>query len=103
MFKILTNSGTLSPLSFFEREFSVRFSQNLSTDHVIQKKQMQLSVVGRGSTGQELIGTFETARTDKYRKEVGLTLVELADVCPNGMFPFFNCCHRLEDCRFLTV
>lgn len=45
---ILLTSGTLSPMDSFQAELGIPFNQKLENPHVIEPKQVMISVLGQG-------------------------------------------------------
>ena len=51
---VVLASGTLSPISSFESELGVKFSQKLQANHVISEDQVMVRVIPKGPKGLPL-------------------------------------------------
>ena len=49
---IILTSGTLSPMDSFQAELGVSFNQKLENPHVIDPKQVFISILSRGKNNQ---------------------------------------------------
>lgn len=96
---LILTSGTLKPMDSFQAELSTDFPVRLQNEHVVDAaKQINYQVISRGPDGQDLIATFQSRSNPKYLTSLGLSLVEIAKVVPDGLLVFFPSYAWMDTC-----
>ncbi|KCV69607.1 hypothetical protein H696_04026 [Fonticula alba] len=86
----IITSGTLSPLKSFAIDLRTPFEFTLENGHVIDPaSQLYARVIPRGPNRVVLNSSFERRGSSEYLSELGLTLVRLMAVIPDGVLVFF--------------
>lgn len=91
-------SGTLSPISTLSSELGMPFKVQLENRHVIGSDQVWGAVVGQGPDGCRLSSGYQIRETDKYKLSMGRSLVQLAEVVPDGILVFFPSYGAMDSC-----
>ena len=95
---ILVSSGTLSPILSFGEELGLRFPNVLENKHVVNPRNIHVSIVGSGATGRELNSSFIQRQKTEYYMELGKTLVGLIKCIPKGVLVFFPSYANMRRC-----
>eukprot|EP00698_Gefionella_okellyi_P017870 TRINITY_DN5291_c0_g1_i2.p1 TRINITY_DN5291_c0_g1~~TRINITY_DN5291_c0_g1_i2.p1 ORF type:complete len:797 (+),score=176.93 TRINITY_DN5291_c0_g1_i2:1244-3634(+) len=95
---VILCSGTLSPMESFAHELSLAFDIRLENPHVIQPQQVSVCVIGKGPTGKALNSSFKTRDSDEYKSELGMTVVNVCRMVPDGVLVFFPSYAVLQTC-----
>ena len=85
---IILTSGTLSPLKSYSLELGIPFSHTAEANHVIGPHQLWAGVVPCSPQGENLACTFTNLSRPEFQNQLGLTIVELIKVIPNGCLVF---------------
>ncbi len=87
---LVLTSGTLKPIETFQAELGADFPIHLQNNHVINaEKQISYHIVSKGPDNESLISNFQSRSNPKYLNSLGLSLVEIAKVVPDGLLVFF--------------
>ncbi|KAI7873826.1 DNA repair helicase [Lichtheimia hyalospora FSU 10163] len=97
---IILAGGTMEPVSDFT---SFLFNgvptgriRHLSCGHIIPSNQMTAMTIDLGPSGKPFLFNFESRKDEKLMDELGLALVNLSNVIPDGVVCFFPSFTYLE-------
>ncbi|KAI9318461.1 helicase C-terminal domain-containing protein [Dichotomocladium elegans] len=97
---IILAGGTMEPVSDFIRylfgNVSAEHISRLSCGHIIPSTNMAVMSINNGPTGKPFLFNFESRRDSKLMDEVGLALVNLCNLIPDGVVCFFPSFSYLE-------
>ncbi|KAI8904825.1 hypothetical protein EDD86DRAFT_212872 [Gorgonomyces haynaldii] len=94
---LIMASGTLSPLDQFSVEMGVHFKHQLENTHVIHPKQVLVSVVTHGPSGNILISNYQNGMKPEYVRDLGLTILQSIAIIPDGVLVFFQSYRAMEN------
>lgn len=86
---MLLTSGTLSPMEHFAAELGVGFPIQHTGAHVVDESQVRALIMCRGPKNQILEGSYDFRNSQDYRLNLGLAIVNLVRVVPDGALVFF--------------
>eukprot|EP00189_Rhodosorus_marinus_P000603 CAMPEP_0113958386 /NCGR_PEP_ID=MMETSP0011_2-20120614/3387_1 /TAXON_ID=101924 /ORGANISM="Rhodosorus marinus" /LENGTH=960 /DNA_ID=CAMNT_0000969235 /DNA_START=152 /DNA_END=3031 /DNA_ORIENTATION=- /assembly_acc=CAM_ASM_000156 len=87
---ILMTSGTLAPLDGTEKEMGIPFQVKLENSHVIGEGQALMTCVPRGPRGVFLNSSYKNRDSEDYLAELGSSIMNFAQVVPEGILVFFS-------------
>jgi len=87
---ILMTSGTLAPLDGTEKEMGIPFQVKLENSHVIGAGQALMTCVPRGPRGVFLNSSYKNRDSEDYLAELGSSIMNFAQVVPEGILVFFS-------------
>ncbi|KAH6567719.1 hypothetical protein BASA62_005934 [Batrachochytrium salamandrivorans] len=85
---IILTSGTLSPIHSFSSELGAKFVHSLEAQHVILDDQICVGSLPSGANDMPLLGTYKSFETLDYQDQLGLCIVRLSKIIPEGMLIF---------------
>lgn len=86
---LIITSGTLSPMQSFEAELAVKFKHQVENPHVIDPKQVYISVLKRGINGQEFRFDYNNRENIDMNDDLAATIARIATRTPGGILIFF--------------
>eukprot|EP00873_Tetraselmis_striata_P036147 jgi/Tetstr1/456411/TSEL_043145.t1 len=95
---VLLTSGTLSPLPSLAHELSLPFPIRLENPHVIDPKQVCISVVSKGPSGVPLNSSYQNRDNPRYKTDLGNAIVNFARSTPDGLLVFFPSYGQMQSC-----
>jgi len=95
---ILLTSGTLSPMDSFQAEMGIPFNQKLENPHVIDPKQVMISVLGQGIMKQNFNFSYQNRENQQVFVDLGHSVRRIAEKTPGGVLLFFPSYRLLESC-----
>lgn len=85
---LILASGTLSPLSSYQMELGLPFSETAEAKHVIKPHQIFARVVETGPANDKLVGTYANYQHDHYKDQIGWSILRFAAKIPSGVLVF---------------
>uniref|UniRef100_A0A2M4AKF6 Regulator of telomere elongation helicase 1 homolog n=3 Tax=Anopheles triannulatus TaxID=58253 RepID=A0A2M4AKF6_9DIPT len=95
---IVLTSGTLAPLTPLINELNIPIPVTLENPHIIDRNQVLVRVITKGSDGQLLSSVYNNRNNPDYIRSLGRTLLSLCPVIPNGLLVFFPSYTVLDKC-----
>ena len=95
---IILTSGTLSPLDSFQAELGLPFKQRLENPHVIDPKQVMISVMSKGINEEQFNFSYQNRDNDNTYVEMGRSMLRIAEKTPGGILMFFPSYFLMEKC-----
>ena len=87
---LLLASGTLSPMDSFASELRAPFPVRLENPHVIPQENVWAGTFLKGpSNSVSLNSSYRFRDTEQYKNELGLLILRVARVTPDGVLVFF--------------
>ena len=87
---LLLASGTLSPMDSFASELRAPFPVRLENPHVIPQENVWAGAFLKGpSNAVSLNSSYRFRDTEQYKNELGLLILRVARVTPDGVLVFF--------------
>ncbi|CDH48316.1 atp-dependent rna helicase ddx11-like protein 8-like [Lichtheimia corymbifera JMRC:FSU:9682] len=90
---IILAGGTMEPVSdftnFLFNGVPAERIRHLSCGHIIPSNQMAVMTIDLGPTGKPFLFNFESRKDERLMDELGLALVNLSNVIPDGVVCFF--------------
>ncbi|XP_049542517.1 regulator of telomere elongation helicase 1 homolog isoform X2 [Anopheles darlingi] len=95
---IVLTSGTLAPLTPLINELNISIPVTLENPHIIDRSQVLVRVIAKGSDGQLLSSVYNNRNNPDYIRSLGRTLLSVCPVIPNGLLVFFPSYTVLDKC-----
>ncbi|KAG5673468.1 hypothetical protein PVAND_003513 [Polypedilum vanderplanki] len=86
---IILTSGTLAPLKPLISELAIQIDHRLENPHIIKPSQVLVKIINNGPDKEPLTGSYDNRENQAYLKSMGMTIVGLCRVIPNGVLVFF--------------
>lgn len=96
---IILTSGTLAPLRPLISELGINIGVSLENPHVVTNQQVCIKIISNGPDGQPLNSSFQNRNDPKYIMSLGMTIMNIARVVPNGMLIFFSSYPVMMNCQ----
>ena len=80
----------------FQSELGVEFKQKLENPHVIDPKQVMISVLTNGIQGQTMNFNYQNRENINMFIDLGNTMARVAEKTPGGILMFFPSYRLLE-------
>ena len=97
---VILTSGTLSPLDSFQAELGCEFKQKLESKHVIDPKQVLISVLKSGVRNQTFDFSYKNrSSNDAMYGDLGHSMLKIAENTPGGILMFFPSYYLMEYCH----
>lgn len=74
------------------------FKIQLENQHVVNHDQICVAAIQSGPNGVELSSAFDKRTLDLCKRELGLTILKVAQVVPDGLLVFFPSYSVMQDC-----
>lgn len=95
---IILTSGTLSPMTSCQAELGINFNTKLENPHVINPKQVFISILSKGKNEQVFNFSYQNRDNQVLLQDLGLSIARIAEVTPGGILIFFPSYRVLENC-----
>lgn len=96
---ILLASGTLSPMDSFEQELGLPFPWQLENPHVINPKQVMVSILSQGLKKRSFDFSWKNNKDhEEMLWDLGHTLCQLSEKTPGGILLFFPSYRLMNNC-----
>lgn len=89
-------SGTLAPLESFQSELGVNFEYKLENSHVIDPKQVFLSILSKGKENVPFNFSYQNRDNQLMWRDLGNSVIRIAEKTPGGILMFFPSYRVLE-------
>ena len=79
-------SGTMHPIANIGRELGVKFEHVFVASHMVPRDNIWIGTIARTGTHEEFDGTVIGQNTSNYLEHLGMALIEISKVTPNGSY-----------------
>uniref|UniRef100_A0A6P7G993 Regulator of telomere elongation helicase 1 homolog n=1 Tax=Diabrotica virgifera virgifera TaxID=50390 RepID=A0A6P7G993_DIAVI len=86
---LILTSGTLAPLRPLISELELQINVRLENPHVISDDQFCVKIIPSGPDSENLNSNFQNRDNPKYINSLGMTIMNIARIVPDGMLIFF--------------
>ncbi|CAG9806552.1 unnamed protein product [Chironomus riparius] len=95
---VILTSGTLAPLKPLISELAINIDHRLENPHIIKSNQVMVKIINAGPDKEPLCGTYDNRDNPKYIKSMGMTILGISRVTPNGVLVFFPSYPMMNNC-----
>ncbi|KAF7270391.1 hypothetical protein GWI33_016625 [Rhynchophorus ferrugineus] len=96
---LILTSGTLAPLKPFISELELDVSVSLENPHIVSPNQICVNVLSKGPDGVALNCNFQNRDNSQYLNSLGITIVNLSRIVPDGLLIFFPSYYVMNKCE----
>ncbi|KAF7270392.1 hypothetical protein GWI33_016626 [Rhynchophorus ferrugineus] len=96
---LILTSGTLAPLKPFISELELNVSVSLENPHIVSPSQICVKILSNGPDGVALNSSFQNRDNPQYINSLGMTIVNLSRIIPDGLLIFFPTYPIMNKCQ----
>uniref|UniRef100_A0A8D8UY68 DNA 5'-3' helicase n=1 Tax=Cacopsylla melanoneura TaxID=428564 RepID=A0A8D8UY68_9HEMI len=87
---VILTSGTLAPVDSFQSELGTQFPIKLEANHVIDKDQVFIGVLGQGPQNIPLTAIYKNTLGYDFQDELGRLVLGVCEIVPYGVLCFLS-------------
>uniref|UniRef100_A0A8D8UYH1 DNA 5'-3' helicase n=1 Tax=Cacopsylla melanoneura TaxID=428564 RepID=A0A8D8UYH1_9HEMI len=87
---VILTSGTLGPVDSFQSELGTQFPIKLEANHVIDKDQVFIGVLGQGPQNIPLTAIYKNTLGYDFQDELGRLVLGVCEIVPYGVLCFLS-------------